>query len=79
MFGVTSFWDIESGIGDLELKQGKNLVDACKEDGIGFFVWSSLPNASGISGGKVFALFVFTQPISVALIDIFTHDLSTRT
>ncbi|KAJ3052017.1 NmrA-like domain-containing protein 1 [Rhizophlyctis rosea] len=52
VFGVTSFWDVDGGIGEEEVKEGKNLVDACKEEGVGFFVWSSLPNATEISGGK---------------------------
>ncbi|KAF7365494.1 NmrA domain-containing protein [Mycena venus] len=35
-----------------ELVQGKNIVDAAKEVGVKFFVWSSLPSISKISGGK---------------------------
>ncbi|KAJ7663396.1 hypothetical protein DFH06DRAFT_1395703, partial [Mycena polygramma] len=36
----------------LTVVQGKNLVDAAKEAGVQFFVFSSLPSISKISGGK---------------------------
>ncbi|KAJ7270295.1 hypothetical protein C8J57DRAFT_1226949 [Mycena rebaudengoi] len=66
VFGVTNFWDPEvfpaDPTGKAEVAQGKNLVDAAKEVGIKFFVWSNfeprssppstLPNATKISGGK---------------------------
>ncbi|KAI5887676.1 NAD(P)-binding protein [Schizophyllum commune H4-8] len=35
-----------------ELQQGTNMVDASKEAGVKFFVWSSLPSIKEISGGK---------------------------
>ncbi|KAF8208562.1 hypothetical protein K438DRAFT_1574075 [Mycena galopus ATCC 62051] len=35
-----------------ELVQGKNIVDAAKEAGVKFFIWSSLPSISKLSGGK---------------------------
>ncbi|KAI5828653.1 NAD(P)-binding protein [Schizophyllum commune Tattone D] len=35
-----------------ELQQGRNMVDASKEAGVKFFVWSSLPSIKEISGGK---------------------------
>ncbi|KAJ6477039.1 NAD(P)-binding protein [Mycena sanguinolenta] len=34
-----------------EIVQGKNLVDAAKEVNVGFFIWSSLPNATKESKG----------------------------
>ncbi|KAJ7270285.1 hypothetical protein C8J57DRAFT_1605179, partial [Mycena rebaudengoi] len=53
---VTKFWDPEvfpaDPTGKAEVAQGKNLVDAAKEVGIKFFVWSTLPNATKVSGGK---------------------------
>ncbi|KAJ7289518.1 hypothetical protein C8J57DRAFT_1445540 [Mycena rebaudengoi] len=56
VFGVTNFWDPEvfpaDHTGKGEIVQGKNLVDAAKEVGIKFLVWSTLPNATKISGGK---------------------------
>ncbi|KAF8208418.1 NAD(P)-binding protein [Mycena galopus ATCC 62051] len=38
--------------GKSKLVQGKNIVDAAKEVGVKFFIWSSLPSISKISGGK---------------------------
>ncbi|KAK7061221.1 NmrA domain-containing protein [Favolaschia claudopus] len=35
-----------------EFVQGKNMVDAAKEVGVKFFIWTSLPSISEISGGK---------------------------
>ncbi|KAJ7210681.1 hypothetical protein B0H12DRAFT_408378 [Mycena haematopus] len=35
-----------------ELIQGRNIVDAAEEVGVKFFIWSSLPSVSKISGGK---------------------------
>ncbi|KAL1757071.1 hypothetical protein FB107DRAFT_289580 [Schizophyllum commune] len=35
-----------------ELVQGTNMVDASREAGVRFFVWSSLPSIKAISGGK---------------------------
>ncbi|KAF7361027.1 NmrA domain-containing protein [Mycena sanguinolenta] len=35
-----------------EVEQGKNMVDAAKEVGVKFFIWTSLPSLSKISGGK---------------------------
>ncbi|KAJ6475114.1 hypothetical protein C8R47DRAFT_704074 [Mycena vitilis] len=35
-----------------EVVQGKNIVDAAKEAGVQFFIFSSLPSVSKISGGK---------------------------
>jgi len=54
VFGVTNFWDpsIFPANQTAEIGQGKNLVDAAKEAGIKFFVWSSLPSGSKTSNGK---------------------------
>ncbi|KAF7329342.1 NmrA domain-containing protein [Mycena kentingensis (nom. inval.)] len=55
VFGVTNFWDPAifpadpKGAG--EITQGKNLVDAAKEEGVKYFLWSSLPNISKESKG----------------------------
>ncbi|KAJ7101248.1 NAD(P)-binding protein [Mycena belliarum] len=56
VFGVTNFWDpsvfpgTPNGSGEVE--QGKNLVDAAKEAGVKFFIWSGLPSAAKLSNGK---------------------------
>ncbi|KAI0248743.1 hypothetical protein BJV78DRAFT_1233069 [Lactifluus subvellereus] len=51
---VTDFFDPKIYPNNLkgEIEQGKNLVDASKEVGIKFFVWSSLPGCAKISKGK---------------------------
>ncbi|KAJ7483822.1 NAD(P)-binding protein [Mycena galericulata] len=55
VFGTTNFWDPEVFPADMsgkgEIVQGKNLVDAVKEVGIKFFIWSSLPSAMKESNG----------------------------
>ncbi|KAJ7617235.1 NAD(P)-binding protein [Roridomyces roridus] len=59
VFGNVNFWDPEIynpgdsllSHGKGELVQGKNLVDAAKEEGIKFFIWSTLPSATKESNG----------------------------
>ncbi|KAJ7184875.1 NAD(P)-binding protein [Mycena filopes] len=55
VFGNTNFWDPEIFPADPEGKgeiiQGKNLVDAAKEAGVKFFIYSSLPSATELSNG----------------------------
>ncbi|KAJ7058736.1 NAD(P)-binding protein [Mycena amicta] len=48
VFGVTNSWDPAVFPVDPkgEITQGKNLVDAAKEEGVKYFVWSSLPNVN---------------------------------
>ncbi|KAJ7127777.1 NmrA-like family-domain-containing protein [Mycena epipterygia] len=54
VFGLTNYFEpsIFPGNPAGEIQQGKNLVDAAKEAGVKFFVFSSLPSMSKISGGK---------------------------
>ncbi|KAK7038256.1 NmrA domain-containing protein [Favolaschia claudopus] len=52
VFAVTLPLLSRAGKGPSELELGKNLVDAAKEADVKFFVWSSLPSISKISGGK---------------------------
>ena len=40
VFAVTNYW--EKGDADLELQQGKNVADVCKEVGVQHLIWSSL-------------------------------------
>ncbi|KAJ6466115.1 NAD(P)-binding protein [Mycena vitilis] len=55
VFGTTNFWAPDvfpaDPQGKGEITQGKNLVDAAKEVGVKFFIWSSLPNATKESNG----------------------------
>lgn len=50
VFLVTNFWDPATGTSEYD--QVKNVVDAAKSAGISHVVWSTLPNAHEISGGK---------------------------
>lgn len=54
VYGVTNFWDPEIIGKDvtLEVKQGKILADAAKENQVKWFFWSSLANVTKQSNGK---------------------------
>jgi uncharacterized protein YbjT (DUF2867 family) len=49
VFLVTNFWDA----GTDELKQATAAVRAARDAGVKHFIWSTLPNAEAISGGKL--------------------------
>ena len=44
VFAVTNFWEKASA--EIEIKQGKNVADAAKANGVKFLVWSSLINVT---------------------------------
>ena len=50
VFGVTDFWSIMDKA--RETQQGKNIFEACKAEKVKHFVFSSLPSADKMSGGK---------------------------
>jgi uncharacterized protein YbjT (DUF2867 family) len=50
-FVVTNFWD--PGTGPSEAKQGSAAVAAARESGVEHFVWSTLPDSKGLSGGAL--------------------------
>ncbi|KAJ7252349.1 NAD(P)-binding protein [Mycena haematopus] len=94
VFGVTNFWDPEvfpaDSDGRNEIIQGKNLVDAAKEVGVRFFIWSSLPNATKESNGTFTTIYHLDNkaiiedylkasgvPHAVLLTGWFTEDLWT--
>ncbi|KAJ7616948.1 hypothetical protein DFH06DRAFT_1364737 [Mycena polygramma] len=52
VFGVTATIYPISADGPNELVQGKNMVDAAKEAGVKYFIFTSLPSLSKISGGQ---------------------------
>ncbi|KAJ7673819.1 NmrA-like domain-containing protein, partial [Mycena polygramma] len=73
VFGVTNFYDsavftAEDRTGSAEIKQGKNLVDAAKEEGVKFFIWSSLPNVKELSKGVYTRTFT-TMIVHKAAVD----------
>jgi len=50
VFGVTNFWEKMSG--ELETKQGKTVVDACKEAKVDRLIFSTLINVTEETKGK---------------------------
>ncbi|KAK4943888.1 hypothetical protein LTR10_016604 [Elasticomyces elasticus] len=50
VFAVTNYWETMSK--DTEFQQGKNIVDACKEEGVKHLVWSNLPNPTKMTNGE---------------------------
>ncbi|KAF7300333.1 NmrA domain-containing protein [Mycena chlorophos] len=56
VFGVTNFWDPEVFPKDVkgsgEVVQGRNLVEAAKEEGVRYFVWSSVPSITALTNGR---------------------------
>ncbi|KAK3115099.1 hypothetical protein LTR53_005915 [Teratosphaeriaceae sp. CCFEE 6253] len=51
VFGVTDFWSVMSK--DIEIQQGKNIFEACRKAGVKHLVFSTLPCAEKVSGGKL--------------------------
>ncbi|KAI4200251.1 MAG: hypothetical protein LQ346_002407 [Caloplaca aetnensis] len=51
VFGVTNYWELFSK--DAEVEQGKNIADACKENGVSLLIWSSIPHATKMTNGKL--------------------------
>ncbi|KNB19510.1 hypothetical protein FOXG_16773 [Fusarium oxysporum f. sp. lycopersici 4287] len=51
VFGVTNYW--ESMSTDTEIQQGKNIVDAAKEAGVSYFIFSSLLDVKKLTNGKL--------------------------
>ncbi|KAJ7105055.1 hypothetical protein C8R43DRAFT_1166025 [Mycena crocata] len=48
-----------------QVTQGKNMVDAAKEVGVKFFIFTSVPDMTKLSGGKYKNLFHFDQKAAV--------------
>jgi len=58
VFGVTNYWEKMSM--ELEIAQGKNIADACKETKVERFVWSSLVNVTKETHGKITSVNTLT-------------------
>lgn len=56
-------WELVSK--DAEMKQGKNIADACKDTGVKHLIWSSLPNAT--QGMKLTSSEIFQHAVSHTL------------
>ncbi|CAI7649486.1 unnamed protein product [Penicillium manginii] len=63
VYAVTNYWDHHSA--DVEFAQGKNIADACKEEGIQHLVWSSLLNVTELSGGVLSQVHHFDSKAKV--------------
>ncbi|GIJ91410.1 hypothetical protein Asppvi_010375 [Aspergillus pseudoviridinutans] len=57
VFAVTDFWQKMEYLA--ETRQGKNVADIAKEMGVKHLIWSSLPNISQITDGKLTAAVHF--------------------
>ncbi|KAK4076738.1 uncharacterized protein Triagg1_4341 [Trichoderma aggressivum f. europaeum] len=51
VFAMTNFWVSRSA--EVEIAQGKYIADACKSFGVELLFWSTLCNATSVSGGKL--------------------------
>jgi hypothetical protein len=64
VFAVTNYWETTSKDG--EVKQGKNIVDACKEVGVKHLVWSNLPHVGKMTDGVLSKVEHFESKAIVA-------------
>ncbi|KAL9097594.1 MAG: hypothetical protein Q9165_000491 [Trypethelium subeluteriae] len=51
VFGVTNFWDKDVLSKTIEVRQGKNIFEACKAENVTHFVFSALPNVERLTQG----------------------------
>ncbi|OIW24042.1 NmrA-domain-containing protein [Coniochaeta ligniaria NRRL 30616] len=63
VYAVTNYW--EKMDMQLEIQQGKNLVDAAKDAGVQQFIWSSLYNVNKLSNGKLPHVYHFDSKAEV--------------
>ncbi|UPK92822.1 hypothetical protein LCI18_003757 [Fusarium solani-melongenae] len=63
VFAVTNYW--ESMDAELEVKQGKAIVDAAKTAGIKLFIWSSLYDVKKLTDGKLPHVYHFDGKAAV--------------
>ncbi|KAL6242147.1 hypothetical protein RBB50_011059 [Rhinocladiella similis] len=64
VFAVTNYWETMSKT--VEYQQGKNIVDACKGEGIKHLIWSSLPNVTKLTNGELSKVEHFDSKAEVA-------------
>jgi uncharacterized protein YbjT (DUF2867 family) len=64
VFAVTNYWEKASK--SAEIQQGKNIVDACKEEGVKHLVWSCLPNVTKLTDGELSKVEHFDSKAEVA-------------
>jgi uncharacterized protein YbjT (DUF2867 family) len=64
VFAVTNYWETTSKDG--EVKQGKHIIQACKEAGVKHLIWSSLPHVSKMTNGRLTKVEHFDSKATVA-------------
>lgn len=64
VFAVTNYWESQSK--EIETKQGKNIVDACKAAGVKHLVWSTLPHVGKLTNGELKKVEHFESKADVA-------------
>ncbi|KAL6802720.1 NAD(P)-binding protein [Trichoderma sp. SZMC 28013] len=63
VFGMTNYWESRSS--EVEITQGKFIADACKSFGVQILFWSTLCNATSVSGGKLANVHHFESKAAV--------------
>ena len=63
VFAVTNYW--EKMDAELEVRQGKAIADVCKEEGVQHLIWSSLPNVTEMSKGKLTHVYHYDSKAAV--------------
>ena len=51
VFAVTNYWEKMSK--EVEVKQGHNIANACKDAGVKHLIWSALPNVTKLTSGAL--------------------------
>ncbi|OCT47331.1 NmrA-like family domain-containing protein 1 [Cladophialophora carrionii] len=64
VFAVTNYWETQDK--NAEIKQGKNVVDACKAEGVKHLIWSTLPHAGKLTNGELSKIEHFESKAEVA-------------
>ncbi|KAJ2506413.1 hypothetical protein IWW47_001593 [Coemansia sp. RSA 2052] len=86
VFGVTQFFQpsVLSAVGtneDAEFMQGKNIIDTCVAENVGYIVFSTLPSAKKLSNGEITEVlhfegkhkiqeYLLAQPIDAAIVQM---------
>ncbi|KAL8897619.1 MAG: hypothetical protein Q9207_007125 [Kuettlingeria erythrocarpa] len=64
VYAVTNYW--EKMDHELELQQGKNIADVCKEAGVQHLIWSGLVDVTKLTGGKFPHVYHFDSKAHVS-------------
>ncbi|KAJ9610825.1 hypothetical protein H2200_005602 [Cladophialophora chaetospira] len=64
VFAVTNYWETQDK--QREIQQGKNVVDACKAEGVKHLIWSTLPHVGKLTNGELSKVEHFESKAEVA-------------